>query len=91
MAGLAVKLVGSQEAFRRECAILKRVVKKYGPLETERCLIGAQLMGWTSLRSLGSAEGLGRRMASAAYWRHQEKHSAKLPDQLKTFLRGMLT
>ena len=91
LCGLSIKLVGSQEAFRKEAAILKRLVKKFGPQETERCLIGAQLMGWTSLRSLGSADGLGRRMASAAYWRHQEKHPAKLPDQLKTILRGMLT
>ena len=88
MAGLAVKLVGSQEAFRRECAILKRVVKKYGPLETERCLIGAQLLGWTSLRSLGSADGLGRRIASARFWDSQ-KGAAKMPDRLKDIFREM--
>ena len=87
LCGLAVKLVGSQEAFRREARILSRLVKKFGPLETERCLIGAQLMGWTSLRSLGSADGLGRRMASRAFWLNQEKRAPQALESLGAILK----
>ena len=77
LCGLAIKVCG-QEMFRREARILSRLVKKFGPLETERCLIGAQLMGWTSLRSLGSADGLGRRMASAKFWESEKRAPQRL-------------
>ena len=85
LVGLAVKICG-QETFQKEAAILKRLVQKFGPLETERCLIGAQLMGWTSLRSLGSADGLGRRMASAKFWESEKRAPARL-ESLGAILR----
>lgn len=69
LCGLAVELVGSQDAFRRESAILKRLVRQYGGEDVERMIRGAKLLGWNSLKSLGSAEGLGRRMAIQQFWK----------------------
>jgi hypothetical protein len=79
LCGQAVALCRSQATFQREARILSRLVKQYGAEEVEHMLIGAQSLGWTSLRSLGSAEGLGRRMAVQAYWRTQDR---KAPDRL---------
>lgn len=73
LCGLAVELCGSQEKFRRESAVLKRLVKQYGSEDVERMLRGAKKLGWTSLLSLGSAEGLGRRMAIQQFWKAAEK------------------
>ena len=69
LCGLAVTLVQGQAAFRLESGILKRLVKKFGAHRVEYMLLGAQALGWSSLRSLGSQDGLGRRIAEAAYWR----------------------
>lgn len=75
LCGLAVQLCGSQEVFRRESAILKRLVQQYGAEDVERMLRGAKKMGWNSLRSLGSAEGLGRRMAIQAFWKEGKREA----------------
>jgi len=87
LCGLAVQLVGSQQKFRTEANILKRLVKQYGPEETERFLRGALLLGWRSLTSLGSADGLGRRMAVSRYWQTENTRKAPLPESLGSILR----
>jgi hypothetical protein len=73
-----VRLLGSQETFRKESNILKRLVKQYGHVEVERMLEGAYHLGWDSLRALGSAEGLGRRMALARYWQATKRSGPSL-------------
>ena len=78
LCGKAVQLCGSQDAFRKEANILKRLVKQFGSSEAERMLAGARLLGWTSLRSLGSKDGLGRRWALAKFWEQENK----APDRL---------
>lgn len=87
---MSIKLLGSTEVFQKhEAHILKRLVKQYGAPEVEKMLAGATLLGWHSLRSLGSAEGLGRRMAIQRYWQDQNKRPAKLPERVKAILRTM--
>ena len=78
LCGKAVQIVGSQDAFRKEANILKRLVKQFGASEAERMLAGARLLGWRSLRSLGSKDGLGRRWALARYWQSENRK----PDRL---------
>lgn len=89
LCGQAVALVGSQEAFRKEARILQRLVKQFGPTTVEHMIAGAQLLHWTSLKSLGSADGLGRRWALARYWQEQNRHPAKLPERVKSILWKM--
>lgn len=83
LCGLAVELCGSQVAFKREAAILKRLVKKFGAQEVEHMLRGAKYLGWNTLRSLGSAEGLGRRWAVEAYWQREKRRDWKPPEALR--------
>jgi len=87
LCGLAVQLVGSQESFKKQSNILKRLFTRYGPEETERFLRGALLLRWSSLTGLGSADGLGRRMALAAWWQSQNSRKANLPESLGSILR----
>lgn len=89
LCGLAVELVGGQDQFRKESNILKRIVKQFGAGDVERMMAGAKLMRWSSLTSLGSADGLGRRMALQAWWQSQNRHPAKLPESIKSILREM--
>ena len=42
-------------------------------------------MGWTSLRSLGSAEGLGRRMAIQAFWKEGKRDEA--PESVRSIFK----
>ena len=88
--GHAVAFLGTQEQFKRESNVLKRLVVKFGPLEVERMIAGATLLGWRSLLSLGSADGLGRRMALAKYWQSKNAHPAKIPERLKSILWKMV-
>ena len=90
LCGMAVQVVGGQEAFQREARILKRLVKNYGTERVEMMLGGARLLGWRSLRSLGSAEGLGRRMAETAYRHEQQRQNVKLPERVKRILREIV-
>lgn len=78
LCGKAVALVGSQDAFRKEARILQRLVNQFGPAEVEHMIAGARLLGWTSLRSLGSKDGLGRRWAMAKFWETENRQ----PDRL---------
>lgn len=78
LCGKAVALCGSQLAFRTEANILKRLVKQFGCDDVERMLAGAQLLHWTSLKSLGSQDGLGRRWALTAFWQSENRQ----PDRL---------
>ena len=78
LCGLAVQVCGSQPAFRKESNILKRLVKQFGPEETERFLRGALLLRWSSLTSLGSADGLGRRWALATFWQSENHQKPQL-------------
>jgi hypothetical protein len=88
LCGLAVTLCGSQAAFRKEAAILKRLVKRHGAEDVETMLKGAQVLGWRTLTSLGSKDGLGRRWATEAYWRAQnERKKWTPPERLKAILR----
>ena len=73
-------LCGNQDAFRSQARILKRLVQQYGAEEVGRMIEGARHLGWRSLRSLGSKEGLGRRMAVAAFWNRTKQG----PSQLET-------
>jgi len=75
---LAEVMLGSLELLKTECAILARLYRRFGAPDVERMLQGAMLMRWSSLTSLGSADGLGRRMALAAYWQRENK----APDRL---------
>ena len=87
LCGIAVKICGSQEAFKKEAAILKRLVRQYGAGDVEVMLKGAQVLKWRSLTSLGSKEGLGRRWAVEAYWReHNAQRKWKAPERLKSVL-----
>lgn len=91
LCGLSVALVGSQEKFKTEARILARLVKQYGAPEVEKMLHGATLLGWNSLRSLGSAEGLGRRMAIKKYWDAEKRAPSRLESLGQTFKRLGLT
>lgn len=82
LCGLAVQLVGGQDAFRPEARILQRLVRAYGADRTEYMILGAQRIGWRSLRSLGSRDGLGRRLAEAAYWQNQNSRRTKQPQHI---------
>lgn len=73
MCGLAVKICGGQDAFRKQANVLKRLVKQYGAKDVEIMLKGAQVLGWRDLVSLGSKEGTGRRWATTAYWHRQKQ------------------
>lgn len=73
MCGLAVQLCGSQERFRKEANILRRLVQRFGATEVERMILGAQQLQWDSLRSLGSKDGLGRRWALEAHWQRMKR------------------
>ena len=84
MCGWAVQLCGGQEQFRREAAILKRLVKKFGPQDVEYMLKGALHLKWNTLRSLGSAEGLGRRWALEAYYQSEKKRDWRPPYSLRS-------
>lgn len=86
LCGKAVALCGSQDAFRKEARILQRLVKQFGPDEVEHMLAGARLLGWSSLRSLGSKDGLGRRWALAKFWETENHKPAKTPERLKAIL-----
>ena len=77
LCGKAVALTG-QTAFQHEARILQRLVRQFGPEETERMLEGARLLRWTTLRSLGSAEGLGRRWALERYWQETNRAPSRL-------------
>lgn len=87
LCGLAVQLCGGQEQFKREANILRRLTKQYGPGEVEKMLRGAIGLRWNSLRSLGSMEGSGRRMAIEAYWKAQKREKA--PESLRSILRRL--
>jgi len=78
LCGKAVALCGSQAKFRVESNVLKRLVKQYGSVDVEHMLIGARSLGWDSLRALGSAEGLGRRMALSRYWQEIKRSPSNL-------------
>lgn len=82
-------MLGSQDQFKREANILRRLAKQYGPVRTEYMLRGAIAMHWTSLVSLGSKDGLGRRIAEKKYWDSQK--TAPLPESAKSIIRRMLT
>jgi len=86
LCGLAVQLCGSQEAFRKEAQILKRLVKRFGYRDVEYMVSGAQILGWHSLRGLGSQSGLGRHWAIAAYWNRQKGTPWTKPERLKKVL-----
>lgn len=86
-----MRLCGSQDVFRKEAAILKRLVRQFGPAEVERMIVGAQLLGWTSLRSLGSKDGLGRRWALTKFWDGEKKSPKRLESLGQTFKRLGLT
>lgn len=86
LCGKAVAICG-QAVFRSEAAILKRLVTRFGPDETERMLDGAKGLGWRSLKGLGSKDGLGRRWAVEAYWRAQNaERKVKMPTRMKAIL-----
>ena len=89
LCGKAVQLCGSQDAFRKEANVLKRLVKQFGSSEAERMLAGARLLGWTSLRSLGSKDGLGRRWALAKFWEQENHTPTKLPERVRAILRSL--
>lgn len=92
LCGLALKICGSQEVFKRESAILSRLRKRFGTADVERMLLGAHHLGWRTLRSLGSKDGLGRRWALEAYWQQQKKAPGKELERLgQTFKRLGLT
>ena len=60
-------------AFRRDCSILKALVRRFGVPDTEVMIRGAVLLGWRDLRAVHAATGIGRRWASSAYWEHVNK------------------
>jgi hypothetical protein len=73
LCGLGVAICGSQEKFRRESNVLRRLVVRFGPSEVEHMLHGAKTLGWNSLIGLGGADGLGRRWALQAHWQAQKQ------------------
>jgi hypothetical protein len=77
LAGIAVQFLGSQEAFKKEANILKRLVGRFGPLEVERMIQGAKMLGFKSLVGLNSADGLGRRLALAKFWESENKRPTR--------------
>lgn len=83
LCGLAVKLCGSQAAFRKEAVILKRLVQRFGAEEVERMLRGALHLGWNSLRGLYGPEGLGRRWALEAFWQREKRKDWEPPEALR--------
>ena len=77
LAGQAVQLCGGQQNFRKEAAVLKRLVTRFGTEDVERMMAGAKLLGWRSLLGLNSADGLGRRMALSKFWESENKKPAR--------------
>ena len=74
LCGLAVQVCGSQESFRKQANILRRLARQYGPDETARMLMGAKALKWkTGLTGLGTEDGVGRRWAVEAYWQRQKQ------------------
>lgn len=61
----------------RNGSIVKALIRKYGADEVEVMVQGAAQLGWTDLRALNAAEGVGRRWATAAYW--QRVNTAERP------------
>jgi len=90
LCGLAVKLCGGQEQFRKQANILRRLVKMYGPHDVEVMVKGAAQLGWKDLRGLYSKEGIGRRWAASAFWNSQKRAPGRLPESVRTVLKGML-
>lgn len=88
LCGLAVLLCGSQDAFRKQANILKRLVKQYGAKDVEVMLQGAQVLGWRDLVSLGSKEGTGRRWATSAYWDRQKRAPAETLESVAQTLKA---
>lgn len=88
LCGLAVQLCGSQEAFRKQANVLKRLVKQYGAKDVEVMLKGAQVLGWRDLVSLGSKEGTGRRWATSAYWHQQKRAPAETLESVAATLKA---
>ena len=84
-----MRFLGSQEAFRNEANILKRIVRQFGAAEVEHMILGAQRLGWTSLRGLGSADGLGRRWALQSFWTAENHKPTKLPERVRAILRSL--
>jgi hypothetical protein len=75
---------------KRNGSILRQLWKRYGPSEVEVMVKGAAQLGWKDLRGLYSKEGIGRRWASSAYWNTQKRAPGRLPESVRTVLKGML-
>lgn len=48
---------------------------------------GAAFLGWKSLRSLSSKDGLGRRWAMSRYWQERNARTEKIPAIIKQVMR----
>ncbi len=79
-----------RENLGRNGSILKALWKKWPEREVEAMVRGAALLGWKDLRTVNSAEGLGRRMAMAKYWETENRKPAKLPERVKSILWNMV-
>lgn len=64
----------------RNGSVLKQLLQKWSERDVEAMVKGAALLGWTDLRAINSADGVGRRWAQAAYWQHanQERPRERL-------------
>ena len=74
----------------RDASVVKQQLKKRSAGEVEAMIRGAHQLGWKDLRAINSADGLGRRIAVAAYWPAQNQRVGKLPEQVGAILKGML-
>ena len=86
LCGLAVQLTGSQEKFRKEANVLKRLVRKYGPRDVEYALRGALHLKWTSLLSIGGVESVGWRWALEAGLQSEKRKDWRPPESLRSIL-----
>lgn len=83
---LAIRLCGSLEKFRLEDKLLVGLVSRFGPSQTEAMLQGALLLGWHTMKSLGSVEGTARAWAQERYWHEANQRPVKLPAPMRSAL-----
>ena len=84
-----VRETWGRENLPRNGSIVKALWKRWPERDVEAMVRGAAALGWQDLRTVNSADGLGRRMAMARYWQEQQKHPTKLPERVRAILRSL--
>ena len=84
-----VRETWGREALKRNGSCVKALWKKWGARNTEAMVKGAALLGWPDLRTINSADGLGRRMALAKFWAQENTRPPKMPERLLSIFQRL--